>query len=184
MNHKVQYTIIVAVFTMILAIEVHGEYRSDVISVLQPTDKDIPTGFMYGKVPPAARTVFKQNPGLLDNPTIQRIAKYVYPEGDYRNIASMHVSIIADEKTPYGDDIVCYVILYKGGKSAEREIKKLNEFAQYNSDRVIVIARENLAVFLLVDSIDNFHHIRTMADAMEVKIDEIDSKTQCAVLKQ
>ncbi len=184
MNNKFKYTFLIIIFMFLFSIGGKGEYRTDMISKIIITPQDIPAGFAYGKIPSSFTKVFKDNPGRLENASIQKIAKHLYPGGDFRTIESIHASIIASERTPYGDDIVCYFILYKNEKSAGKEMKKLNEFAQYNSDRVIVITKENLAVYLLVDKIDNFHYIRQMADTIEQRMDETESQGKCAVIQK
>jgi hypothetical protein len=83
---------------------------------------------------------------------------------------NMHVSIITRKSKPFGDDIVCYLILYKDAKAAKEEIKKVTEFTGYNSDRCILLVKENLAAFLFVDDVGNFHHLRDLAVILEERI--------------
>lgn len=183
MNYKLTYTIITIIVIFIFPSTGRGEFNQDALSKLKITTASIPEGFTYGKVPSAYKNIFKDNPWQMDATTIQKLTKNIYPDGDAQAVASIHVSIIADKKTPYGDDIVCYIILFKNLKVAEREINKINDYVQFNSDRAIVLSRSNLAVFLHVDDIVNFHHIRKLADDMEEKMDSIESATQCAAVK-
>lgn len=182
MNIKLIYTLITIIIIFLLSSTGNTEYRSDIINSLRPTESDIPSGFVYGRVPQFYQRVLKNNPWMMDNAAIQKLAKNIYPDGDFRKIANIHVSIIADRKTPFGDDIVCYIILYKDRKSAEGEIGKISDFAKYNNDRAIVLSKENLVVFLHVDDIENFHHIRAMAEKMEERLAHLDSSSNMAAV--
>jgi hypothetical protein len=110
---------------------------------------------------------------MMDKAAIKRLTDKVYPGGDYNKISGMHVSIIANKKTPLGDDIVCYVILYKSMKAAQDEIRKAIEFAGYNRDRVLLLTKDNLAVIIFVDDIDNFHFIQDLAKKIEERLKNI-----------
>ena len=157
-------------FVIISASNGNTQLKSNVIDIVKPTSSDIPEGFMYGQVPEVYKKTLKGNPWMLDRAAIKRLADKVYPGGDANKISSMHVSIISKKKKPFSDDIVCYLILYKDAKAARAEIKKVNEFTGYNSDRCILLVKENLAVLLFVDDINNFHYIRDMAVALEERI--------------
>ena len=74
---------------------------------------DIPDGFIYGSVPEFAKKVLKNNPWEMDKNAIRKLADMIYPGGDYSRISGIHVSILAKQERPYGDDIVCYIIYYK-----------------------------------------------------------------------
>lgn len=160
---------------MILITEVKGstQFKADAIDTVKLTSNDIPEGFMYGTVPPPYRKTLKGNPWMMDKAAIKRVADMVYTGGDYSKIASMHVSILANKKTPLGDDIVCYVILYSSMKAAQNEIKKATEFASYNRDRVLLLTKDNLAVILFVDDIENFHFIQDLAKIISERLKNI-----------
>jgi hypothetical protein len=146
------------------------QFKSETIDLVKLTGGDIPEGFMYGKIPEPYKKTLKDNPWLMDKSAIKRLADKVYPGGDYSKISGMHVSILADKKKPYGDDIVCYVILYTGMKAAQDEIKKLAEFTGYNRDRAILITKDNLAVVLFVDDVNDFHYIQDLARTVEERL--------------
>jgi hypothetical protein len=151
--------------SMILITEVKGtsQFKSDAIDIVKLAPGDIPEGFMYGTIPGPYRKTLKENPWMMDKAAIKRLADKVYPGGDYSKISNMHVSIIANEKTPLGDDIVCYVILFTNMKAANDEIKKMTEFTGYNRDRVLLLTKDNLAVIIFADDIENYHYIQDLA---------------------
>ena len=157
-------------FVVISASSGNTQLSSSVIDAVKPTSDDIPDGFMYGKVPEIYKKTLKDNPWVMDGAAIKRLAGKIYPGGDSSRIASMHVSIMARKKKPFGDDIVCYLILYKDAKAARVEIRKVAEFTEFNSDRCILLTKENLAVFLFVDDVNNFHYIRDMAATLEERL--------------
>ena len=144
--------------------------KSTVIDTIKITSSDLPAGFTFGKVPEVYKKTLKDNPWMMDKDAIKRLADKIYPGGDYHKIESMYVTIIAAKQRPYGDDIVCDLILFKDDQSTRDEIKKVAEFTGFNSDRCIVLTKDNLAVFLFVDDINNFHYIRDMAVTMEERI--------------
>ncbi len=147
-----------------------SQLTPDAIDLVKPTDGDIPEGFMYGKVPGVYQKTLKGNPWMMDRAAIKRLADKIYPGGDHNRIAAMHVTIIADKKRPFNDDIVCYVILYHNKKVAQEELKKFSAYAGYNGDRTILLNRENLAVFIFVDDIANYHYLQEMARTIEERM--------------
>jgi len=147
--------------------------KSDVIDIVRITDSDIPAGFTYGTVPEVYKKTLKNNPWMMDQDAIRRLAGKIYPGGDYNHIASMYVTIIAAKQRPYGDDIVCYLMLFTDDKAAREEIRKVTSFAGFNSDRSIVLTKDNLAVFLFVDDVNNYHYIRDMAVSIEGRIKKL-----------
>ena len=171
---KKSVALLTMLFTLILvAASAKGPFRQDSINKVIPTENDIPGGFMIGKIPSGAKEVFKGNPWLMDSTSIRKLTGKIYPGGDYSRVLNIHMTILASQKKPFSDDIVCYVILYRDATGAKEEIRKLSEYAGYNRDRAIVIPKDNMAVFLHVDDVNDFHHIRAMADKMEVKMKEI-----------
>jgi len=148
-------------------------YSNSVIEIVKLNDSDIPEGYRYGIIPEFAKNMLKNNPWNLDQNAISRFAPRIYPDADNRSMAHVHMTIVASEKNPYDDDIVCYIFLYKDKKSAEQEIAKLTEFVGYNSDRGIVLNRENLAVYLLVDHIKEYKHIEIISRNIQKRIDSL-----------
>ncbi len=140
-----------------------SQLKVNAIDTVKLTSADIPEGFMYGKVPAPYQSTLKNNPWMMDKAAIKRLADKIYPGGDYSKIAGIHVSIIASKKTPFGDDIVCYMILYNSMKDAQKEIRKMAEFTGYNNDRALLLTKDNLAIIFFVDDITNFHYIQELA---------------------
>ena len=147
-----------------------ANYNTDIIKKVRVLKKELPSGFIFGKVPNFAKSVLKDNPWLMDRAAIKKLTKRIYPGGNYNKILKIHMTIMTNKKNPYGDDIVCYVILYKDKSSANEEIKKISSFAGYNRDRVILLTKNNVAIYLHVDNIENFHYIRDIASNMKVKL--------------
>ena len=110
---------------------------------------------------------------MMDRNAIVRLSDKIYPGGDYTKISDIYMAIMTNKNRPFGDDIVCYIILYKSINSAKDELKKMTEFAGYNSDRVIVLSRNNIIVFLHVDDIDDFHYIRNMSETIKQRLEKI-----------
>jgi len=146
---------------------------TDIIEQIRPSVSDLPEGFMFGRIPGFAQKVLKGNPWLMDRRAMKRLASRIYPDGDFSKMSAVHMTIMADTKTPFGDDIVCYIIVYRDKSSAKGEIKKLLKFAGYNNDRVLVLSKENMVVFLHVDDTINFHHIQELAGKMGRKLEKI-----------
>jgi len=140
-----------------------SQLKINSIDAVKLTGADIPEGFIYGTVPAPYRSTLKDNPWLMDRAAIKRLADKIYPGGDFNRIAGIHVSIIASKKTPLGDDIVCYVILYNSMKDAQQEMKKMTEFVGYNGDRALLLTKDNMAIVFFVDDIENFHYIQELA---------------------
>jgi hypothetical protein len=147
--------------------------KSDVIDTIRITDSDIPAGFTYGTVPDVYKKTLKNNPWMMDRDAIMRLADKIYPGGDYNHIESIYVTILAAKQRPYGDDIVCYLMLFRDDKAAQEEIRKVTSFSGFNSDRSIVLTKDNLAVFLFVDDINNYHYIRDMAASIEGRMKKL-----------
>ena len=147
-----------------------ANFGRDIINNIKLTKADVPEGFVYGTIPDFANKVLKNNPWMMDKNAIKKLSERLYPGGDYKKIANIHVTIIARRDTPYGDDIVCYIIVYKNSLSANVEIKKIYDFAGLNSDRVIVLSKDNVVVFLHVDDVENLHLIQKIALKMKKKL--------------
>ncbi len=124
--------------------------------------EDIPQGFMYGIIPDTYKTTLKSNPWEFDGAAIQKLAGKIYPGGDFKQIAGIHVTIIARKETPHRDDIVCYIIQYKDNIAARDEIKKISEYAGYNQDRALLHVKNNMVIFLFVDNVNNFQVLQEL----------------------
>lgn len=148
-------------------------YSSSIIEKIRPTSEEIPDGYMFGKVPGFAQSLLKDNPWNLDQAAIKKMANRIYPGGEYSKITDLHMTIIANKKNPYGDDIICYIFIYKNEKSAQEELSKLNEYVGYNKDRSIVIGKNNLAVYFCVDSTKDYEYIQAMSEAVQKKLDTL-----------
>ncbi len=150
-----------------------GVAEDTMIDKIKLTDDDIPQGFVYGKIPDFAKKVLQENPWKMNKSAIDKLTEKIYPDGNPGAVKNIYVSIYAKEDKPYGDDIVCYIILFKDNSSAGKEIGKLKNYASHNSDRVVLIVKKDLAVFLHVDDIDNFDIIKDMGNKISTKIDSI-----------
>lgn len=171
MNKLIKNILFLSIFALILTGAASKEDPNlKIIEQIKISEKEIPDGFVYGKVPKFASKVLKNNPWVLDTPAIKKMTPRIYPGGDANSVKAIHMTIVADKKRPFNDDIVCYIILYKDPKAAKEEIKKLNDFYHYNNDRTILITKETIAVFLLVDDIKNYHYIQEIKTSMEGKI--------------
>ena len=151
-------------------ISVSANYNKDDISKITITEKDIPSGFVIGKLPEKIKDVIKENPWYFDSEAIKRLTGHIYPDGDYKKIAAMHMTIIADEKKPYRDNMVCWIILYKDSQSAKIELSKLNRYTGFNSDRCILIQKNNMAVFMYARDVNDFHYVQDVAQEIQAKI--------------
>jgi hypothetical protein len=171
-----KYTLLAISLTTILTVFIGSTsamYSSSIIEKIKPTNEDIPAGYMYGQVPGFAQSLLKNNPWNLDQTAIKKMTNRIYPGGEYSKISDIHMTIIANKRNPYGDDIVCYIFIYKNEKSAQEEAAKLNEHAGYNSDRAIVLAKKNLAVYLHVDSVKDFEHIQSMSETIKKRLEAL-----------
>lgn len=146
--------------------------NKNVIDQIKILETDIPEGFQYGLIPDFARSVLLQNPWSMNKSAINKLTKNIYPGGDPAAVKNMHMSIIAKKEKPYNDDIVCYIIEYKDAASGHKEMAKLTDFYRYNSDRTIVIQKGNIAVFLLVDNINNYRYIQGLKGVIESRMPE------------
>jgi hypothetical protein len=148
-------------------------YSSSIIEKIKPTTDEIPAGYMFGQVPEFARSLLKTNPWTLDQAAIKKLTNRIYPGGEYSKVSDLHMTIITNKKNPYGDDIVCYIFIFKNEKSAQEELVKINEHVGYNNDRSIVIEKKNLAVYLCVDSVNDFEYIKTMSESIKKRLETL-----------
>lgn len=132
--------------------------------------EDLPEGFVFGVIPEAAKNTLRDNPWHFDRPAIQKLTGKIYPDGDYRRVSDIHISVIADEKRPFGDDMVCCMILFKDTASAKIETAKLRRYVSFNGDRALLLVRDNLAVFLYADDAGDLERLRVLADKISSRI--------------
>ena len=167
--------IMIFISFLIFAMSLNGisDYGEGVIDKVRLSDSDVPEGYMYGKIPDFARKVLKGNPWMMDSSAVRRLTKRIYPDGNYSKVLKIHVTILADRKTPYGDDIVCYIILYRDSSSARDEIKKITRFVEFNRDRAILVNKMNLVIFFHVDDIKDFHYIKKIGVKLEDKLSKL-----------
>jgi hypothetical protein len=83
----------------------------------------------------------------------------------------MYVAIMSESSRPFGDDIVCYVLMFKDQTSASSEIKKIQEFYQYNKDRIVLIIKGQIAIMLFADDINNYKYIAELGNKLSSKLD-------------
>ena len=162
---------ILFVFTSSFAI--NADYKAFDIETIKLTKKDVPSGFIFGKVPKFARRVLKNNPWMLDKSAIKKLTRRIYPGGNYTKISKIHMTIMANRKNPYGDDIVCYVILFRNSRVARKEINKIKSYANYNKDRVIIIVKKNMVIYLHIDSNDHYNQLEDLAKNMKERLKRI-----------
>ncbi len=167
MKRIIFITILLTAVSAIFAVPGNTRFSSNIFKELKI---DVPAGFMYGKIPSAFKKWFPGNPWEMNRRTIRKIANKMYPGGNYRTIGHVHMTIIANKQRPYNDDIVCYMIIFKNKRIAKKELKKLTDYAGYNSDRAIVVVKDNMAVFLHVDDTLNFKYISDMATKIKARL--------------
>ncbi len=143
------------------------------IDKLKITSDEIPAGFQIGKIPDFAKNVLKNNPWTLDNYAISKLAHRIYPGGDKKNINQVHMTIIANNKNPFGDDIVCYIFLFSDNRTAKIEMTKLRDFVKYNSDRSIVLEKDAVGVYLMVDRVQDYPLIEKISMNIKKRMDTL-----------
>lgn len=175
MNKKLSITILILLSALTISISTvaSGMYKSTDIEKIKIQKQDIPDGFAYGQIPKFAQRVLKGNPWAFDRPAINRLTERIYPGGNSRSIKEIHMSIIARKETPFGDDIVCYIILYKDMSSAKKEISKVSDYVKHNSDRAMYLTQDNLIVFLHADNTDHFSKVRKIADKIQSRLNSL-----------
>jgi len=164
-------SIFLLVITAFLIGNTTSMYSSSVIEKIKLTADDIPAGYMFGQVPKFALGILKDNPWKFDQDAIKRFTNRIYPGADPRNVSDIHMTLITNKDNPFGDDIGCYIIIYKNAKAAKDEFTKLNEFIRYNSDRGIVIEKNNLAVYMYVNEIKNYDHMQRLSEIIKKKLE-------------
>lgn len=148
-------------------------YSSSIIEKVKPGNEDIPAGFVIGQIPGFAKNLLKSNPWNFDHTAIKKMTGRIYPGGEYTKVADIHMTILAKQKNPYGDDIVCYVMVFRDKRSATEELIKLGEYVNNNRDRSILLEKENIAVYMLVDSVEDYPYLQTISEKIQKKLDAI-----------
>lgn len=143
---------------------------NSLFSTLAIAPEDVPQGFVFGKIPDFAKKVFTGNPCIVNSDGIRFLASRLYPEGNAANIKGMYVAIMAAESRPYGDDIVYYLLVFKDSKAASVEIKKLKDYYEYNKDRIVLITKDNIALLLFADDVDNYKYIAELGQKLQGKL--------------
>lgn len=149
-----------------------ADFNSEIIDTVKITQEDLPKGFMFGKIPDFAKKILKNNPWRMDRHAIKMLTGKIYPGGDYNSVADIHSSILARSATPYGDDIVCYIILYRDSGSSKKELAKLKSYSDFNNMRSLVIQRKNLAVFIFSDETRTLPLLMELSGKITKRIDD------------
>lgn len=171
-KHSLSTISIITIVTVFIS-STTAMYSSSIIEKIKPTTAEIPEGYMFGQVPDFAQSLLKTNPWSLDPAAIKKLTSRIYPGGEYSKVSDLHMTIITNKRNPYGDDIVCYIFIFRNEKSAQEELIKLNEHVGYNSDRSLVIEKKNLAVYLCVDSVKDYEYIKDMSDAIKKRLETL-----------
>ncbi len=173
MKKSLEVTIIVLFAICFLIGDSFSMSKSSVLEKLKITSAEIPPGYTMGKIPPFAQKVLKNNPWELDSHAMSKLVHRIYPDGNKQNIAKVYMTILANKKNDYGDDIVCYTFIFKDAKRAKAEMKKLRKFVKVNNDRSILIEKNLIAVYLIVDRPEDFHLIEKISKHIKEKLKEI-----------
>ena len=173
MKRKVILLTTLSIFIFIFIASSRAMYSSSVIEKIKPGNEDIPAGFVIGQIPGFAKNLLKSNPWNFDNDAIKKMTARIYPGGEYTKVSDIHITILAKQKNPYGDDIVCYVMVFRDRNSAAEELAKLGEYVTNNRDRSILLEKENLAVYLCVDHVEDYPHIKTISENLQKKLDTL-----------
>lgn len=147
--------------------QINGEYGAGIIDTVRLSDRDIPEGFMFGLIPNSVKSTLHDNPWDFDEAAIKRLTPVIYPDGDASAVGSIHFTILTHKEVPYGDDIVCYLLMYKSSSAADREIGKIREFAEINKDRVHFSVHDNIVVLMMVDDVSDYPLMRTLCDTID-----------------
>jgi hypothetical protein len=164
--------LITLIFAISFAYSFAEDFKRDTIDLIKINAKDLPQGYVYGTLPDYAKKglLIKDNPSYMDKSAIKKCVQYMYPNGDYSQVKEVHSSIITKKETPYGDDIVCYIIVYHNTNKSKKEMKKLADYSEVNKDRVILLSKNNLIVFMHVDSINNYPLLKDLAKKIEERM--------------
>lgn len=145
-------------------------YKTEDLTGLAITEKDIPEGFVMCRIPSQVKNTLKDNPWMMDDSAVKKLTKHIYPDGNSAAVRNIHMTILAEAKKPWNDNIVCYMILYKNGQYAKDENAKLKKYVDYNSDRAILLTKDNLSIFLHSDDTQDFHYIEDLASVLKSRM--------------
>jgi uncharacterized protein YeeX (DUF496 family) len=173
MKRKALLLTTLSIFIFIFIASTKAMYSSSVIDKIKPGNDDIPAGFVIGQIPGFAKNLLKTNPWNFDHDAIRKMTGRIYPGGEYSKVSGIHMTILAKQRNPYNDDIMCYIMLFRDKTSAAEEIGKLDEYVKNNSDRSILLEKENLAIYLCVDSVEDYPHIKTISENLQKKLDTL-----------
>lgn len=175
MNRKISFSILILLCTISISIAIPAKnsFVSNDLTKITIQKQDIPKGFVYGKLPDGVKRILKGNPWMMNRKAINFVTQRIYPGGNSSEVKQIHMSILARKGTPYGDDIVCYVILYKDKMAAKKEVPKIFDYVRYNSDRAIAISQDNLIIFIHVDNTTDFTLIKKLAAKMKKRINSL-----------
>ena len=171
MKKTLNYGIIIIFFILLVVSTGAAREKKDLFEILKPTKIDIPKGFVFGKIPPFAKKIFKENPWVMDNLSIRKLTSKIYPGGDYNSVLRIHMTIFAKQKKPYGDDIVCYIIQYKTRYLKNIELTKIKNHVKYNQDRSLMIEKNNIIIYMHSDSIEDFGEMEFVVNKIRDKIE-------------
>ncbi len=164
---------LIAVLILLGAVRTQAaDFNGEIIDTIRIKQEDLPKGFMFGKIPDFAKKVLKNNPWRMDKQAIKVLAGKIYPGGDYNSITDIHSSILARSASPFGDDIVCYIILYRDVRSSKSEFAKLKSYSDYNNMRTLLIQRKNLAVFMFSDETRTLPLLMKLSEKITKRIDD------------
>lgn len=167
---KLKYLVVIPL--VLLCSILNANYQNTIFEKTKIIESDIPDGYMYGQIPDFAKSVLKQNPWVFDDAAKSRLSSKIYPGGDSASISSIYMTILAQRLNPYDDDIVCYQILYRDAVTAKSENAKLKSYSEANSDRLILINKENLSIILFVDDTKDYDKIQKLADTITTRLDQ------------
>ncbi len=167
MVKKTLFFLIFILSGALTAVSAAGIYKTEDLSALAITEKDIPKGFVICRIPSQLKNTLKDNPWMMDDSAVKKLTKHIYPEGNSAAVRNIHMTILAEEKKPWNDNIVCYMILFKNGQYAKDENAKLKKYADFNSDRAILLTKDNLSIFLHADDTQDFHYIEDLASVLK-----------------
>ena len=162
--------VFILIFFAFSSYTITGDASSEIFEKVKISQTDIPDGFTFGKIPNFAKSVILNNPWDMNRAAINKLTDHIYPNADASSVKEIYMSILAKKEKPYGDDLVCYAILFKDANSSKKELLKIEDFEKSNKDRVITITKANLAIVLLADETDNYAHIQKIANMIEEKI--------------
>src|SRR6056297_2379688 len=145
-------------------------FSDDLIEKIKLNNDEIPEGFILGKIPGFAQKVFANNPCYVNDRGIKVIADKIYPGGYAGNLKTIHVTILAGSHTPYGDDMVCYIMVFKDDNAAKKELKKLKEYSDSNRDRTMLIIKDTLAVFIHADDTEHYRYIESIGNKIRARL--------------